>query len=155
MKLKITFFFIALILSPVTSILNAQTTIPKGKAQLIEFTNATAKFTVPDGKTWTIYNVFSDEMTDIQLKKEGNENYYSKDYVKITIKSIDGIIKTDFTKNIYGPLLFNSGSTGSDFDFPLIFPEKTSFELLIYTGGIGKEKLYAGSGYINIIETDN
>ena len=61
MKSKLTFFFVAIVLSVLALSVNAQTTIPKGKSQLIEFTNSTAKFAVPEGKTWYIYNVFCEQ----------------------------------------------------------------------------------------------
>ncbi|MFM7682837.1 MAG: hypothetical protein ACKO7P_08830, partial [Bacteroidota bacterium] len=35
----------------------SQSNIPKGKVQLIEFTNLNSSFTVPEGKYWMIYNV--------------------------------------------------------------------------------------------------
>jgi len=56
----LTILLFVLFLTTWTLTINAQTTIPKGKAKLIEFTNATAKFTVPEGKTWYIKNTFSD-----------------------------------------------------------------------------------------------
>ncbi|MCX7728634.1 MAG: hypothetical protein N2203_04100 [Bacteroidia bacterium] len=62
MKLKLTIFIVTLFLSVWILSGNAQTTISKGKAQSIEFTNASAKFTVPDGKSWVIINVFSDHL---------------------------------------------------------------------------------------------
>ena len=55
----------------------AQTTILNGKARLIEFTNKTAKFIVPERKTCTIYNSFT--------TYPRNENSYS-----IWVKSING-----------------------------------------------------------------
>ena len=59
MKSKMTIFVVTLLLSTWSLTGNAQTTIPKGKAQIIEFNNSTAKFTVPAGKTWYIINLFS------------------------------------------------------------------------------------------------
>ena len=59
MKSKLTNLFATLFLCLWAVCANAQITTPNGKAQLIEFTNATAKFTVPAGKTWVVNNVFS------------------------------------------------------------------------------------------------
>ena len=151
MNLKMTVFIVTLFLSVCSLSGNAQTTIPKGKAQLIEFTNATAKFTVPDGKTWVIYNVFSDYMTNVTLS---NERYDGED-IRIFFKSINGITKTDLTKNLYGTQLYRSTNASTTVGMPIILPEKTTFELIITFGSIGKLKLYNSSGYLSIIETDN
>lgn len=151
MKSKLTIFLATLFLSVLTLSGNAQTTTPKGKAQLIEFTNATAKFTVPDGKTWVIYNVFSDYITNVTLS---NERYDGED-IRIFFKSINGITKTDLTKNLYGTQLYRSTNASTTVGMPIILPEKTTFELIITFGSIGKLKLYNSSGYLSIIETDN
>ena len=94
MKLTLTIFFAAFFLGVCNLSSNAQTTTPKSKAQLIEFTNATAKFTVPLGKTWTVHSVFTSFPVD--------DNTYS-----ITFKSINSILITDISKNILGKLLFS------------------------------------------------
>jgi len=83
MKLKLKNFFVAIVLTVLALSVNAQSTIPKGKSHLIEFTNSTAKFAVPEGKTWYIYNVFC-------------ENYYTEGTEEkeagILFKSINNII---------------------------------------------------------------
>ena len=77
MKSKFSIFVATLFISVYALSVNAQTTLSKGKAQLIEFTNATAKFTVPVGNTWVVNNVFS---------------YYDRGIdLKVYIKSINGI----------------------------------------------------------------
>jgi hypothetical protein len=151
MKSKLTIFIVTLFLSIWTSSVNAQTTVPKGKAQLIEFTNANAKFTVPDGKTWVIYNVFSDYMTNVTL----SNNRYDGEDIRIFFKSINGVAKTDLTKNLYGTQLYRSTNASTTVGMPIIMPEKTTFELIITFGSIGKLKLYNSTGYLSIIETDN
>ena len=64
MKSKFKNSIAALFLSILSLNSYSQTAIPKGKTQLIEFANATAKFTVPEGKTWIIYSIFSDYVVD-------------------------------------------------------------------------------------------
>ena len=112
---------------------NAQTEVPKGKAQLIEFTNETAKFTVPEGKTWLVYSVFSDYVTEGTI----NFNEYSKEKelvgtkeIRIFLKDLNGIEKTNYTKNIYGTQLFRSTNASTVIPYPIILPEKTTFNLI-------------------------
>ena len=112
MKSKLTNLFATLFLCLWAVCANAQTTTPNGKAQLIEFTNATAKFTVPAGKTWVVNNVFSSS----EIEK------YEYNY--IILKKINN---TDYGSN--GPVLSNSARTF--FSYPIIFPEKTTFEIQI------------------------
>ncbi len=152
MKSKLNIIVVTLLLSVWSFSSNAQTTIPKGKAQLIEFYNTNAKFTVPEGKTWIIYNVFSDYVANV--KKEG-KGYSDGDEIRIFTKSINGKAKTDLANHFYGPLLYKSKDGFMNSCFPIIFPENTTFELVITIGQIGDLKLYDKSGYINIIETDN
>ena len=153
MKSKMTVFIITLFLSVCSLSGNAQTTIPKGKAQLIEFTNATAKFSVPTGKTWILYNAFSDYCTDMKPTEEGGLTAAS---IRIFIKSINDIPKTDITKKIYGTQLFMSRDAGKTIGMPIILPENTKFELVLIVGDEFKNfKLYTGIGYLSIIETDN
>ena len=118
MKSKTPLFIIALFLTLTLSISKgfAQAGIPKGKAHLVEFTNETAKFKVPEGKTWYIYNVFG-ERRFLQGVEE-------KD-LRIILKSINNI---NFKS---GPVLYYY-NTGLTINYPLIFPEKKSFELEIY-----------------------
>ena len=55
-----------------------------GKANIVEFTNATAKFTVPSGKTWIIQNIFSDGYTNFKIKNkyDGEESCRVLIYIK-------------------------------------------------------------------------
>ncbi len=148
MNLKMTVFIVTLFLSVCSLSGNAQTTIPKGKAQLIEFTNATAKFTVPEGKSWYIYSAFMDN----QIVNYTESNY---DMTYILIKSLNGKIHTDLTKNIYGTRLYAGRSGNCNISYPLILPEKTIIEFIILAGEYNKSKLWNGTGYLCIIETDN
>ena len=84
--------------------IKAQTAVPIGKAQLIEFTNATAKFTVPEGKTWIIYSIFSDYITGGTVDNRGY--LIDTEDVRIFIKKLNGVQKTNFVRNIYGPQLY-------------------------------------------------
>lgn len=153
MKSKMTFFIVTLFLSVCLLSGNAQTTIPKGKAQLIEFTNATANFTVPEGKTWVIYNTFSDYCTDMKTDDRGRLTASS---IRIFIKSINDVTKTDLTKKIFGTELYRSRDAGKAIRMPIILPEKTKFELILVSGVTFKDyKLFSGIGFMSIIEIDN
>lgn len=148
MKSKLTIFIATLFLCVWTSSVTAQTTIPKGKAQLIEFTNETAKFTVPEGKTWIIYSIFSEYVVDI-------DEYSNSLDIRIFLKDLNGIEKTNYVKNIYGTQLYRSTNVSTVIPYPIIFPEKTSFNLIILKGDLGKLQLYGGKAYISLVETDN
>jgi hypothetical protein len=93
MKSKLTYLLATLFLCLWAVCANAQTTTPNGKAQLIEFTNATAKFTVPAGKTWVVNNVFSsseiekDVTNQIILKKINNTDYGSNGPIPVNPQS--------------------------------------------------------------------
>jgi len=141
MKSKLTIFIITLLLSVWSLSVNAQTTVPNGKAQLIEFTNATAKFTVPLGKTWTVHNVFTSYPTD--------DNTYS-----IWVKSLNGIILTDISKNILGKLLFSSNAA-ANINLPLVLPENTSLELIMIKKVGETRSLHDKSAFFNYTETEN
>jgi hypothetical protein len=152
MKLKLTTFVTVLFLSIWSLSINAQTIMPKGKAQLIEFTNTTAKFTVPDGKAWYICNVFSDYRIDCKLV----DGRLTGSSTRVLLKSLNGVVKTDITKNQFGTQLFMSTDASLAISMPLILPEKTTFELILMSGDAFSDiKLYSGKGYLNIIETDN
>jgi hypothetical protein len=158
MKSKMTTLFNVLLFSLWFLPFNAQTEVPKGKAQLIEFTNETAKFTVPEGKTWLVYSVFSDYVTEGTI----NVNEYSKEKelvgtkeIRIFLKDLNGIEKTNYTKNIYGTQLFRSTNASTVIPYPIILPEKTTFNLIILKGDLGSPQLYGGKAYISLVETDN
>jgi hypothetical protein len=141
MKSKFSIFVATLFISVYALSVNAQTTLPKGKAQLIEFTNATAKFTVPVGNTWVVNNVFS---------------YYDRGIdLKVYIKSINGTILTDLTKKEYGTLLYHSRDMGFVIQFPIIFPENTSFELVIISGEWDSQTISNKKAFLNFTETEN
>ncbi len=73
--------------------------------------------------------------------------------LSLFLKSLNGLLKTDLSKNQFGPLLYFSCETNS---MSLILPEKTILELLLVSSEINQDiKLFNGLGYINIIETDN
>ena len=137
--------------------LNAQNTIAKGDAKLLEFKNATAKFIVPEGKTWVIYSAFSDHLTDFK----STENGVSVEPIYIFIKSLNETVKTDLSKKLYGPVLFFSvewNYTPKLMAFPIILPEKTSFELILVKGLVDQEggpRPYIGTGYLSIVEMSN
>ena len=158
MNLKMTVFIVTLFLIVCSLSGNAQTTIPKGKAQLIEFTNETAMFTVPEGKTWHVYSIFSDYVAGGTVKydeySKENQLQGQKD-IRIFLKDLNGIEKTNYVKNIYGTQLFRSSNASTVIPYPIIFPEKTSFNLIILKGDLGSLQLYGGNAYISLVETDN
>jgi hypothetical protein len=123
-----------------------------GKANIVEFTNATAKFTVPIGKTWIIQNIFSDIQTKFKVKDSWNEGKLNYCYVNVYIKSINGIIKTDLTSLKHGKRINNN----SDYH-PIYLPENTSIEfLIVYEDSSDKtEKESDGSATLNFIEITN
>jgi hypothetical protein len=157
MKLKITVFIITLFLSVCSLSSIAQTAIPKGKVQLIEFNNATSKFTVPDGKTWIIYNIFSEYAVDgvVKISEHTNEKYFDYLDVRIFLKELNGVEKTNYIKNIYGTQLYRSTDAATVIPYPIIFPEKTTFNLIILKGDLGFLQLHGGAAYISLVETDN
>lgn len=137
---------------------NAQTAIPNGKVKLIEFTNESANFEIPEGKSWIIYNIFSDYLVDGELKyneyKKANLLENSLD-VRVFIKDLNGVEKTNYLKNIYGTQLYRSTNASTVIPYPIIFPEKTLFSLIILKGDIGSLQLHNGKGYISLIEIEN
>ncbi len=141
-------FIVTLFLSVYSLSGIAQIAIPNGKAQLIEFTNATAKLTVPEGKSWYIYSAFMDNQVV-------NYTESSYDMTYILIKGINGKIHTDLTKNIYGTRLYAGRSGNGNISYPLIFPEKTIIEFIILAGEYNKSQLCNGTGYLCMIETEN
>jgi hypothetical protein len=138
--------------------LNAQTSIPNGKTKLIEFTNETASFIIPEGKSWIIYNIFSDYLADGEVKYN---DYQKKNLlensldVRVFIKELNGIEKTNYSKNIYGTQLYRSTNASTVIPYPIVFPEKTLFSLVILKGDLGSLQLHNGKGYISLIEVDN
>lgn len=121
-----------------------------GKANIVEFTNATAKFTVPIGKTWVIQNIFSDESTNFKINNNNNGLEHCR--VLVFIKTINGVIKTDFITEKNSKRLNNN----SDFH-PIYLPENTSIEFIIaYEDFIAnKIKIYDGIATLNYIEITN
>ena len=158
MKLKLKLLIVTLFLSTLTSSVNAQSNVPKGKVQLIEFTNETAKFTVPEGKTWFIYSVFSEYVVDgvVKFDEYSKKNSYDNSLdIRIFLKDLNGIEKTNYIKNIYGTQLYRSTNASTVIPYPIIFPEKTTFNLIIHKGDLGSLQLYGGKAYISLVETDN
>ncbi len=121
-----------------------------GKANIVEFTNATAKFTVPSGKTWVIQNILSDGFTNFKIKNkyDGEESCR----VLVFIKTINGNVKTDLITEKYSKSLNNN----NDYH-PIYLPENTTIEFLIsYDDFVSKKpKIYDGSATINYIEINN
>ena len=158
MKSKFKNSIAALFLSILSLNSYSQTAIPKGKTQLIEFTNATAKCTVPVGKTWIIYSIFSDYVVDgtITVNEYSKKNELTGQAdVRIFLKDFNGSVKTNYIKNIYGTQLYRSTNASTVISYPVIFPEKTEFSLIILKGELGELELHNGSAYISFIEIYN
>lgn len=117
--------------------INTASSVPHESAKLINFTNANAKFTVPQGKTWAIHDAFLTEPL-------------SRDSYTIFIKSINGILMTDFSKNLYGKHLYASS-------LPIFLPENTVFELIVLkiADDDNRAMLYDGQAFLNYIESEN
>lgn len=145
MKTRITSIIIVVLIICVWSYnVIAQTSVPNGKAQLTEFTNATAKFTVPAGKTWEILSVLTS--TD-----EGDKQ------MQVLIKTINGNTLTDLSTKMYGPSLcgsHNYSSVAVPVQYPIVLPENTTFELVIITTGATPSLCYK-KAFLNYIETSN
>ena len=160
MKSKLSFLIVALFLSAFTSISSAQTSIPKGKAMITEFTNLSSKFTVPAGKTWYIVNIFSDCAANLVKSDDLKSLNYSE--VRIFIKSINGSTLTDLTINKFGPVVYRGPNHERVHPMPIVLPENSIIEFVITTGDwssldqtikiIKNDKLNA---FINIVEIDN
>ncbi len=160
MKSKLTIFLAALFLSVCTLSGNAQTSLPKGKAQLIEFTNATAKFTVPAGKTWYIMNIFSDCAANIKPSTESAE-YKQFEEVRVFIKNIDNYLLTDLSKNKLGPVVYRGPNHERIQPMPIVLSENSTIEFIITSGdwakiGTGEiKKNDVLNAFLNYIEADN
>ena len=139
MKTKSRILITAFIIVAFISNAIAQQPILKGKAFLVEFTNTNAKFTVPAGKTWTIYQTFTAS--------------WKKDYF-IYIKSLNGVLLTNLYTNELGPLLFSIPPKDSNRILPLILPENTTIELFIFNSIFGYD-LADCKAYLNYVESDN
>jgi hypothetical protein len=160
MKSKLTIFITTLLLSIWSLSGNAQVSIPKGKAQLIDFTNATAKFTVPAGKTWYIMNIFSDCATNIKPNTQyPDENDYEE--VRVFIKNIDNNLLTDFSKNKFGPVVYRGPNHERIQPMPIVLSENSIIEFIISSGDWGKigaggiKKNDVLNAFLNYIEVDN
>jgi hypothetical protein len=152
MKSSMTILMASLFVSVCSLAAHSQGSLPSGKVKLLEFSNSTASFSVPAGKTWLIYNVFSDYCTKIEVKKNGDQD---ASCIRIFIKSLNDVQKTDLVTKKYGTQLYMSGDTEKAIALPLLFPEKTKFELLLIAGDTFKDfKLFDGNGYITVIEND-
>jgi autotransporter-associated beta strand protein len=137
---------------------NAQSSILQGKAQLLEFTNTSASFTVPEGKTWVIYSIFSDYVTGGTVKyneyRKVNE-FANEEDIRIFLKDLNGVQKTDYLKNKYGTQFYRSSDASTVIPYPIIFPEKTRFNLIVLSGDLGSLKEYNGKAYISLMEITN
>jgi len=131
-----------------------KTNLIADKAKLIEFSNASAKFVVPDGKTWIIHSVISDYITNI--RNRDSDGYADFDKIRIFIKSLNGVPKTNITRQIFGPLLHSTYDLGIGLRFPVVLPEKTTFELITVQWDIKSSiKKYNGKSYLSLVESSN
>lgn len=113
----------------------AQITIPKGKALLMEFTNDSARFTVPQGKVWYVVNVFTAPGkvgSYIYLKSINDKNLSSSKFIETNL------------------LLFGK-SEQPPVNYPIVFPSETTFELILMDGFYNKSEKTA---YLNVIEVN-
>jgi hypothetical protein len=141
MKSRFKILVCTMIVTAFCSVLSAQVNNNLSKAQLVKFTNANAKFTVPPGKTWTLHGIITSFPDD--------DNTYT-----VWIKSINGVILTDLTKNIRGKVLYSSNLI-VNLNFPLVFPENTVFELLLTKKVKEILSLSENNALLNFSETEN
>lgn len=129
---------------------HGQTIPTNGVAKIIEFTNESAKFIVPPGKTWHVINIFCDFITNYVPDPNGGEGEHSD--VNIFLKSINGTVITDFSINKIGTRLYGTNRNWIH-PLPLVLPENTIFDLVIISGTFDKPVLDHGLiGFINFIE---
>jgi hypothetical protein len=126
----------------------AQSQTPK----FVQFNNFSATFEVPVGKTWIIHQVFSNFSAGIAANTDGTKTEIP---VRIFIKTLNGDIKTDIQGYRFGPQLFQSNNKSATINYPIVFPEKTAFSLVIVKGNPGNCSTYDGSGYISYYEVTN
>jgi hypothetical protein len=138
MKVELLFLIVTSYLNVTGSVTNAQTTLPEGNVQLVEFSNSTARFQVPEGKSWYIVNSFS---------VEGITPVY------ICLKSINGKDLKNKLNN-YSLKLFDSEKQRSNM-LPLVLPPNTEFELIILKDGFMSFDLANSTGYLNFIEVES
>lgn len=149
--MKIYSVFIVAILLAIQTI-SAQI-IPVGNGKLVDFTNAGAKFTVPDGKTWYISSVFSDFRTDVT--GYGTNDYHASG-ITVFIKSLNYIELTNINIAKLGPVMFSSDSGDGNIKMPLILPAGTVIEFIICKGDLAtKYELYNMKAFINYVEVSN
>ncbi len=142
----------------ITLCVNAQTPMPQGNVIFKEFDNSNASFTVPEGKSWYIYNIYSDYVAGGTLKYNEYEKknvLENTEDVRIFIKELNGKLKTDYSKNIYGPQVYRGSNNATTITLPIIFSENTTFSLITLLGNTGQMTLHTGLSYISIIEVTN
>ena len=139
MKIKFQILLITLYFSVFTA--TAQIEIPKGKPQLVEFYNSNSKFKVPEGKSWYIVNVFSQETSGP---------------VYVYMNSLNG---KDLTrKNDFGIRLFESAKSErlKPVSLPILLPQGSDFQLVIVSDHIlGGYRVSDQTAWLNYIEVDN
>lgn len=118
----------------------------KKEANLQQFNNFTASFEVPEGKTWHIYQIFSNfaEFSGAETKA-----------VHIYIKTLNGDIKTDHEGNRFGPQVYQSDNRNATIAYPIVLPENTKFSLVMLTGEPGNCTSFNGTGYMSFYEYTN
>ncbi len=143
-------------------------TASKGSVvKLIEFSNANASFTVPEGKRWEIVNVFGDYASSYEKKQNDYDSkyYYDVIHLRIFIKKLNNTTLTDLDKRKIGSCVYRSGFSERAIRMPIILNEKSTISFLItkdvsddvveQTGKFYLEKADSKKAYINYIEYDN
>lgn len=142
------------------------TATKSGVVKLVEFSNANASFTVPEGKNWEILNVFCQETGKYTRKVNSYNSEYYWEFLglRIYLKELNGVILTDFSKNKIGPRFYRSFDAASSVR-NMIYPEGTTFSFLIASsvsdkdveknGAFTLKKADSKKAYINYIEHDN
>ena len=142
-------------------------TSKRGVVKLIEFSNANASFTVPEGKRWEIVNVFGDYFASYDKKQRDYDSkyYYATNHLRIFIKKLNNTTLTDLSKMKVGTCVYRSGFSERAFRMPILLNEKSTISFLItkdlsddvieQTGKFPHVKADSKKAYINYIEYDN
>jgi hypothetical protein len=138
MKKLITPLLVSILLNVFMDDANAQYLLPSGKVLLIEFSSGGSSFTVPEGKAWFLVNVFA------APGKTGNYIY---------LKSINGKNLSD-SKFLETNLVLFGGTEKSTFQFPIIFPSGTSFELQFMKDLLLLKDTNDKIAFLNVIEVN-
>ena len=124
-----------------------------GVAKKVTMSNARASWTVPAGKHWLVNQFIGDYMVDL-AKDSLTGNLVGKE-VHVFLKSINGTVLTDISKNMYGPQVYSSIASNHSIQFPLVLTQNTIFAIEVYKGKLGALELCDAAIVCTYFEKDN